>query len=103
MRKKYREIAKEDYTLYVNEGGPVLGTADESRILVVDGGAFKDLNRNGKLDPYEDWRLPLEGGTTAATTRVATLLKGELTAFMAGNTRLPLGEDPRGMRKTALI
>ena len=21
---------------------------------------FKDLNRNGKLDPYEDWRLPYE-------------------------------------------
>jgi beta-glucosidase len=25
-----------------------------------DGFAFKDLNRNGVLDPYEDWRLPLE-------------------------------------------
>src|ERR1700734_1626104 len=26
--------------------------------LVYSGGlAFKDLNRNGKLDPYEDWRL----------------------------------------------
>ncbi len=22
--------------------------------------AFKDLNKNGKLDPYEDWRLPVE-------------------------------------------
>jgi beta-glucosidase len=26
-------------------------------ILTVDGLHFKDLNRNGKLDPYEDWRL----------------------------------------------
>ena len=27
------------------------------KILVVDGFAFKDLNKNGKLDKYEDWRL----------------------------------------------
>jgi beta-glucosidase len=26
-------------------------------ILTVDGLKFKDLNRNGRLDPYEDWRL----------------------------------------------
>jgi len=26
----------------------------------VDGLTFKDLNRNGKLDPYEDWRLPAD-------------------------------------------
>ncbi len=29
-------------------------------LLKVDGLTFKDLNRNGKLDPYEDWRLPAE-------------------------------------------
>lgn len=27
-------------------------------IIEVDGFKFKDLNGNGKLDPYEDWRLP---------------------------------------------
>ena len=27
------------------------------KILTIDGYAFKDLNKNGKLDPYEDWRL----------------------------------------------
>jgi len=26
-------------------------------ILNLEGAQFKDLNRNGKLDPYEDWRL----------------------------------------------
>lgn len=30
------------------------------RLLTVDGYAFKDLNRNGRLDPYEDWRLTPE-------------------------------------------
>ncbi len=29
-------------------------------ILTIDGLTFKDLNKNGKLDKYEDWRLPVE-------------------------------------------
>ena len=30
------------------------------KILTIDGMAFKDLNGNGVLDVYEDWRLPYE-------------------------------------------
>ena len=29
-------------------------------IITVDNLQFKDLNDNGELDPYEDWRLPAE-------------------------------------------
>jgi len=29
-------------------------------ILEIDGLQFKDLNKNGRLDPYEDWRRPVE-------------------------------------------
>lgn len=29
-------------------------------LLEIDGLFFKDLNKNGKLDPYEDYRLPIE-------------------------------------------
>src|SRR4051794_23984092 len=29
-----------------------------SRIIEVQGLRFRDLDRNGRLDPYEDWRLP---------------------------------------------
>ena len=29
-------------------------------VLTIDGLKFKDLNKNGVLDPYEDWRLPVE-------------------------------------------
>lgn len=41
--------------------GPDLGFSKDSgmKILNVDGYAFKDLNGNGILDPYEDWRLPV--------------------------------------------
>ena len=35
---------------------PVLGHRSAA-ILTVNGLQFKDLNRNGKLDKYEDWRL----------------------------------------------
>lgn len=35
---------------------PVLGHRSAA-ILTVNGFQFKDLNRNGKLDKYEDWRL----------------------------------------------
>lgn len=29
-------------------------------LIQVDGLLFKDLNANGELDPYEDWRLPID-------------------------------------------
>ena len=29
-------------------------------LIQVDGLLFKDLNANGELDPYEDWRLPVD-------------------------------------------
>jgi beta-glucosidase len=38
---------------------PVLG-ARVVGVLRVDGALFKDLNQNGRLDAYEDWRKPLE-------------------------------------------
>jgi len=45
-----------------NQGGQTLGyvTTSGVSLLTVDRFAFKDLNRNGALDPYEDWRLSAE-------------------------------------------
>jgi beta-glucosidase len=40
-------------------------------LLTVDGLTFKDLNRNGKLDPYEDWRLPAEIRTADLVQRMS--------------------------------
>ena len=37
-----------------------LGVSDESILIEADGLKFKDLNKNGQLDPYEDWRLSIE-------------------------------------------
>jgi beta-glucosidase len=57
---KWTETTKDGYNLVENEGGARLGYSPESGItlLTADRLAFKDLNRNGELDPYEDWRLP---------------------------------------------
>lgn len=51
-----------DFKIIENKNGATLGYSPDSgiKILTVDGLKFKDLNKNGKLDPYEDWRLPVE-------------------------------------------
>lgn len=43
-----------------NKGGATLGVMDKDIIIEKDGYAFKDLNGNGKVDIYEDWRLDTE-------------------------------------------
>ncbi|MDH6359259.1 glycoside hydrolase family 3 N-terminal domain-containing protein [Parabacteroides sp. PF5-9] len=59
---KWTESEKESYRLVTQQGGATLGYSPASgvNLLTVDGFAFKDLNRNGQLDPYEDWRLTPE-------------------------------------------
>ena len=47
----YNEVAQQD--------GPTLsyGWGSGVKIIVADTQAFRDMNGNGKLDPFEDWRL----------------------------------------------
>ena len=56
---KWNETGTGPVHTVVNTGGQTLRYAATSGVkLVFDNRfAFKDLNRNGKLDPYEDWRL----------------------------------------------
>ena len=57
--ERFHMEKKEGFILIKNEGGATLGYAASSGIktIVSDRYSFKDLNRNGILDPYEDWRL----------------------------------------------
>jgi beta-glucosidase len=59
---KYTLEEQGDYTLVFNQGGATLGYAPASGVTLIEnkGFAFKDLNQNGELDPYEDWRLPVD-------------------------------------------
>ena len=55
------EEVRDGWTKVTNQdGGAVLGVMDASKIIQVDGYAFKDLNGDGKLDLYEDWRQPVD-------------------------------------------
>lgn len=51
--------AQTQFTIVSNKNGATLGYAPASgvRILTVGELKFKDLNKNGQLDKYEDWRL----------------------------------------------
>lgn len=59
---KWKESDAGRIKIVRNKGGQTLAYSTSSGIkLITSGGfAFKDLNRNEKLDPYEDWRLPAE-------------------------------------------
>lgn len=54
--------AQQNYSLVENKKGATLGYSPQSgvKILTVGGLKFKDLNKNGRLDKYEDWRLSAE-------------------------------------------
>ncbi|MCB0836479.1 MAG: beta-glucosidase, partial [Bacteroidetes bacterium] len=56
---KWTEETQDSFNLIHNDGGQTLGYSPESgvKILTADRYAFKDLNKNGTLDKYEDWRL----------------------------------------------
>ena len=54
------EELRDGWTRATQEGAPTIGAADAAKIIQVDGYAFKDLNGNGKLDLFEDWRQPVD-------------------------------------------
>ena len=56
--QKWQEESKDGYNLITQKNGRTLGYSPSSgvQILTRGGYAFKDLNRNGRLDAYEDWR-----------------------------------------------
>jgi beta-glucosidase len=62
-------------------------------LLAVDGLQFKDLNRNGKLDPYEDWRLSPEIRAHDLVTRMSL---EDLAGLMVCGVLPSAGGDPIG-------
>ena len=79
--KKWTEEQKGSYNLIVQKGGQTLGYSPSSGVTILTdkGYAFKDLNRNGVLDPYEDWRLDPK---TRATNLAEQLSTEEIAGLM---------------------
>ncbi len=71
---------------------PELGVRS-APVIVVDGLRFKDLDRNGKLDPYEDWRLTPQARARDLTARMT--LEEKAGAMMHGTA--PAVGNPLGM------
>lgn len=59
------------------------------RILVDDGYAFKDVNRNGVIDPFEDWRLPMKIRILDFMERYQLVAKGKRIYYKKGFVDLP--------------
>ncbi len=75
--KKYTEIDQpEGWTLVENEGGATLSYSKKSGmpLIEVDGYAFKDLDRDGELDVFEDWRVDYKtrAGDLAESGKLST-------------------------------
>lgn len=58
----WKQTSHGNINTVINPGGATLGYSSESgvKLLTANGLAFKDLNKNGRLDAYEDWRLPVD-------------------------------------------
>ncbi|MBS1857445.1 MAG: glycoside hydrolase family 3 C-terminal domain-containing protein [Acidobacteria bacterium] len=66
---------------------PKIG-ARVSPVLKAGNLSFKDLNHNGVLDPYEDWRLPVEKRVADLVSRMTLEEKAglmQITSFNAGS------------------
>lgn len=85
------------FNLVINEGGQTLGYSPESgiQLLTVDRFAFKDLNRNGTLDAYEDWRLDVEERAADLAAKMSIEQIAGLMLY-SGHQRIPGGGFGQG-------
>ena len=97
MSKRYEEIKKDGYVLVQNPGGATLGYSPESGvgILEEEGLAFKDLNRDGKLDVYEDWRQPPEARAKDLAAQLSIEEIAGLMLYSAHQAVPGYGKGPR--------
>ncbi|GKU24948.1 glycoside hydrolase family 3 protein [Clostridium folliculivorans] len=71
--RNWRKIDKGDYVIIVNEGGKNVAYSKNSGIKIIeqDGFAFKNLSKSGRLEKYEDWRLPAKDRAKDLASRLS--------------------------------
>lgn len=64
--EKYSIETTDELSIVSNQNGATLGYSNNSgvNLIIQNGYAFKDLNKNGSLDVYEDWRLDVRSRAT---------------------------------------
>ena len=83
--------------MFTNEGGATLGYSSNSGVtLLTDGGyAFKDLNQNGELDVYEDWRKPVDERAKDLASKMSVEQIAGLMLY-SGHQSIPAGSGGFG-------
>ena len=94
---KWEAVQADGYQKIEQRGGATLGVVS-APILEQNGYAFKDLNRNGALDPYEDWRKPAD---VRARDLAAQLSIEEIAGLMlySSHQAVPSPEVTEGQQK----
>jgi len=84
-----------DFKTVTNSNGPTLGYSPSSgvTILTVNGLHFKDLNKNGKLDAYEDWRLPVDERAKDLASKMSI---EQIAGLMLYSAHQAIPANPRG-------
>lgn len=97
-QQKWTETAGDSYHLIENRGGQSLGYSPESGVTILEdeGFAFKDLNKNGVLDPYEDWRLPYEARAKDLASKLTIEEIAGLMLYSAHQAIPTRNAGPRG-------
>jgi beta-glucosidase len=89
---KWAETEQGTVHIVTNDGGATLGYTPGSgvTILTVDRFAFKDLNKNGELDKYEDWRLSAKARAEDLASKMTIEQIAGLMLY-SGHQRIPGG------------
>jgi beta-glucosidase len=95
--QKWTEQKYETFSVITNKGGQPIGYSPSSgvKILTVDGFAFKDLNKNGKLDKYEDWRLSVDERAKDLASKMSV---EQIAGLMLYSQHQSIPAASRGMR-----
>ena len=84
-----KETEYDGFNLITQAAGPTLGYSPASGVKILTDGnfAFKDLNKNGKLDVYEDWRVDIEDRIIDLANQLS---KEEIAGLMLYSSHQPI-------------
>lgn len=91
MIKKWKLVHEDNALMIDNEGGKKLGYNPNfgAGILEQDGYAFKDLNENGSIDIFEDWREPMVKRVEDFMKQYDLIQKDGMLYYKKGFIRIP--------------
>jgi len=92
--KNWSETGTGSRRIVTNKDGQTLGydTTSGVKIITVKGFAFKDLNKNGTLDKYEDWRLSADERAKDLASKLSVEQIAGLMLY-SGHQSIPAGTN----------